>query len=517
MIAEAEVKSSPAGPTTRTSAPATARNPARTKLLALALLGAALIAGGWLRFAGIGGREMSADEGASWAAAAAPSLTEVIRIQAAVNPGKLALYELLLHGWIGVFGDGLAAMRSLSALLDTLSIVAVFALTREVLAEPFTAAETGGLAGAVTPGEADIAAGLAALFFAVNLATIKYARELRMYPLALLAVLLQVWVFWRALRKPTPARLLAVALLTALVLAIHFTTSFMIVAEAVWVFIWARISSPLVHPRIDRSQVPIIGTLGAGFVLFFIAAIPALRTGASAFAHGATVWIERPPGWAPLSMFNKGLGTFSFPVTAALAGFGAWRGWRRARTTVSFALAWMWLPPLMLLVASYAFAPMFVERYALWCFVPLFMLAAFGALELERRAVCATAVALAVALAVAHVASYRRRPHDVQWREAAASAARAYAPGMKIAVAPPYAANVMRYYLRGTRFQQAVQASDDSEPDILVAADNWKANAKAAKLLARYSHPLFVFRGVRVYRRVFSVPKQAGIQQERHR
>jgi len=75
----------------------------------------------------------------------------------------------------------------------------------------------------------------------------------------------------------------------------------------------------------------------------------------------------------------------------------------------------------------------------------------------------------------------------------------------------------MRYYLRGTRFQQAVQASDDSEPDILVAADNWKANAKAAKLLARYSHPLFVFRGVRVYRRVFSVPKQAGIQQERHR
>ena len=76
---------------------------------------------------------MSADEGASWAAAAAPSLADVVRIQAVLNPGKLAVYEVVLHGWMVLFGDGLGAMRALSAMLDTVSIVVVFVLVRELL------------------------------------------------------------------------------------------------------------------------------------------------------------------------------------------------------------------------------------------------------------------------------------------------------------------------------------------------------------------------------------------------
>ena len=502
MIVKAKGKIAPSRNAAPASLPVQWGQPAQMRLLAFALLGVAIIAGTWLRFAGIGALEMSADEGASWAAAAAPSLSEVIHIQAALNPGKLAVYELLLHGWIGIFGDGLAAMRSLSALLDTLSIVAVFALTREMLGE--RTSEVEGYRGQVIGfalGQVEVAAAVASMFFAVNLVTIKYARELRMYPLVLLAVLLQVWLFWRARQKPTLARLLPLALLTALALSIHFTASFMIVAEGIWLFIWTQIASSQVHPQMDREQVRLFETLGAGVILFFIVAFPALRTGADAFAHGATVWIERPYPWAPLSMFNKGLGTFSFPVATALAGWGAWRGWTRARAAVSFALAWMWLPPLMLLVASYAFAPMFVERYALWCFVPFFMLAALGALELDGPAVCAIAATLAIALAIGHVEAYRRRPHGVEWREAAGAASRAYAPGMKIAVAPPYAINVVRYYLGGTRLQRSLEPLDDSEPDILIVGNNWKGETKAAKLLARYSQPPLVLRGVRVYRR----------------
>ena len=99
----------------------------------MALLAVAVALGGWLRFAAIGAREMSADEGASWAAAAAPTLAEVVRIQAVLNPGKLAVYEIVLHGWMKLFGDELGAMRALSALLDTFAIVVVFALVRELL------------------------------------------------------------------------------------------------------------------------------------------------------------------------------------------------------------------------------------------------------------------------------------------------------------------------------------------------------------------------------------------------
>jgi mannosyltransferase len=502
LIAEAESKSSQAGIPALASLPLSGRNPGFALRLAIALLGAAIIVGASLRFAGIGAREMSADEGASWAAAASPTLSEVVHLQAVLNPGKLAVYELLLHGWIRIFGDGLAAMRSLSALLDTLSIVAVFVLTREILAKPPPAAPDHSSAeDGLTADIAEIAAGLASLLIAVNLVTIKYARELRMYPLALLVVLLQVWVFWRAIRKSSGATLLPLAILTALALAIHFTAAFMIAAEAAWLLIWPPISSIRVNQRTVLPQIRIIQTLAAGFVVFFVIAIPALRTGASALAHGATVWIERPRVWAPLSMFNKGLGTFSFPVMAALAGWGAWRGWIRARVAASFALAWMWLPPLMLLIASYTFAPMFVERYALWCFVPFFMLAAIGTLELGGPAMSAIAIGLAVALALGHVESYRHRPHGVQWREAANATIRMAVPGMKIAVAPPYAANVVRYYLRGTRFQPAIEPLDDSGADILVAGDNWNGGAKAAKLMARYSGPPLALRGVRVYGR----------------
>ena len=199
----------------------------------------------------------------------------------------------------------------------------------------------------------------------------------------------------------------------------------------------------------------IAAALGAGAALFLIVALPALRTGASAFAQGATGWIERPRWWAPLALFNKGVGSFAFPVMAALAGWGAWRGWVRARAATAFALAWMWLPPLLMLVASYAFSPMFVERYALWCFVPFFTLAALGAWERQSASMRAAAIGLAVALALGHLHAYGQRPHDTQWREAARAAAGALAPGMKIAVAPPYAVNVMRYYLRDTQAAEA--------------------------------------------------------------
>jgi mannosyltransferase len=487
-----------------------ARAPARA--LVAAMLAVAIALGAWLRFAAIGAREMSADEGASWAAAAAPNLAEVVRIQATLNPGKLAVYEIVLHGWMKLFGDGLGAMRALSAMLDTFSIVIVFVLVRELLnARPATPHTERVESGSVQPGsvesgglpyaEAEMVAALAALFFAVNLVSIKYARELRMYPLALLIVLLQVWVFIRALRRGNRFDLAPLAVLTALAVATHFSAAFIVVAEAL-----SLLALPLMPRRGAQdsrraSILAIVAALGAGAALFLLVAMAALRTGASAFAGGATGWIERPRWWAPLALFNKGVGSLAFPVMAALAGWGAWREWRRARAATAFALGWMWLPPLLMLVASYAFAPMFVERYALWCFVPLFMLAALGAWELPSASIRAVAILLAVALALWHVHAYRRRPHDTQWREAARAAAGALAPGTKIAVAPPYAVNAIRYYLRDTQSAGAAVPADDSDAQILVIGDQWNARDKVAKLLAQYPYPLASFRDVRVYGR----------------
>jgi hypothetical protein len=473
----------------------------------MALLAAAIALGAWLRFATIGAREMSADEGASWAAAAAPRLAGVVHLQAVLNPGKLAVYEILLHGWMKIFGDGLGAMRALSAMFDTMSIVVVFVLVRELIGARSSTPRIESLAfGGIPPEEAETVAALAALLFAVNLVTIKYARELRMYPLALLLVLLQVWVFIRAARRGRRFELAPLAVLTALAVATHFSGGFMIVAEVLCLPALPRPAAGDARPYRRAPRIEIVAALGAGAILFLILALPALRTGASAFANGATAWIERPRWWAPFTLFNKGVGSFAFPLMAGLAGWGVWRGWVRARAAVTFALAWMWLPPLSMLIASYAFSPMFVERYALWCFVPFFMLAALGAWELGGVPIRAAAVGLAVALALGHLHTYRQRPHDTQWREAAQAAAAAIGPGMKVMVAPPFAVNVVRYYLLDSQAAEAVIPAVDFEAErsgakILVVGDQWNGREKAANLLAQYPRPLAGFRGVRIYGR----------------
>ena len=133
---------------------------------------------------------------------------------------------------------------------------------------------------------------------------------------------------------------------------------------------------------------------------------------------GAIDWIKRPAPWAPLALFNKATGSFAFPVMVALAVWGVMRGWRRWRTAIIFALLWMWAPPLLLMVVSYAIRPAFVERYLLSCFVPFFILVAIGIVEIPRQSARLGAIALMVALAIGHVIAWDRKPHDAQWREA---------------------------------------------------------------------------------------------------
>lgn len=495
-----------------------------TRRLVTALLVIAVALGGWLRFENLGAREMSADEGATWAAAAASNLDTVVREQAILNPGKLALQEIALHGWIKLFGQGLAAMRALSAGFDTLAIVVVFVLTRELFGG--SSARLRRAADTVRPpilalgemafDEANMVAVLAALLFAVDLVTIKYARELRMYALALLLVLMQVWFFLRAARRRRIFDLAATAMLTALALGAHFSTAFMFASEGLCLPFLAAPRAPIANPAdversprrpvvrwIARVPVALTAALGAGLGIFLIIAVPALRTGASAFAHGATSWIERPPWWEPVALFNKGTGTFPFPVLLALAGWGVWRGWSgSARGAIVFALVWMWLPPMLLLIASYAFAPMFVERYVLWCFVPFFILAALGLQQLPTATMKTAALGLAVALALGHLYGYRSRPHGIQWREAAHIATRGLEPGATIAVGPPYAINVVRYYLRNTAAAAAAVPATNAKSVVLIADERWIARGKAAKLLADYMQSVARVRGIRVLRRM---------------
>ncbi len=491
-----------------------ARSRAAARAIALLAVMLALASGGYLRAANIGAREMSADEGASWASAIAPTLGEVIRRQATLNPGKLATHEIILHEWIGAFGDGLAAMRALSALFGITAILIVYALAAELMrmdgGAQIAADQTGrvgelrrGAAVGITPLAITKIAAFAALLFAVSLITIKYSREMRMYALLMFVMLAQVWMLLRAMRLGGAIDLALAAILTALGVATNFTAVFVIATEGLWIV--ARFAGA--WRRGDRIGMRAMWrtalALGAGCAMLAPFAAAAIRSSAGALRAGATSWIGRPQWWEPVAMFNKGIGTFAFPAVAAAAGWGAWRGWQIAPRAIGFALLWMWGPPLMMLAASYAIAPVFIERYALTSFIPFLILAAIGAVEIASRPMRAAAMGLLIALALGHVYTYNQNPHDAQWHEAATIAAAAIAPGGRIAVAPPYAVNVVRYYLRGDAVHSEAAIPADARArgaSIMIVAQGFRRFDVAGPHPSAGAAPLVRLRGIEVVR-----------------
>ncbi len=457
--------------------------------MSLILLIVALAAGGALRFANLGALELSPDEGASWAAASAPTAAEVIARQPSLNPGELPIHDLMLHGWIALFGSSVAAMRSLSAGFGVISILLVYLLVCELFER-----------GTLGRDEVRIVAGLSALVFAVNLVTIKYSREARMYPLMLAAIVAQVTMFLRALRIGGLANYAAVAVLTALAVASNFTAALIPASEGLWlIYIIARAGRRPGNPNARRAWTIAIALAAAGLIL-----VPKLFSPLHAASAGSLGRWRKPPAWyEPFALFNKATGSFAFPILALSAIWGAIRGWRRgARDSIAFALLWMWAPPLMMLAASYTIAPVFVERYALSCFVPFFILVALGIFELPGGLVRIGALALAIAFSLGHIASYDRKPHDAQYREAIALADSALKPDEVMTVVPSYAIEVLRYYLPANQLDRAVRYDPSaSTAAVLILGDQNLAPGDARSYKKDYPQTVARLRGVTVLRR----------------
>ena len=466
------------------------------------MLAAALAAGAALRFAGLGAREMSADEGASWAAASAATASEVLRLQAQLNAGKLALHDLALHAWINAFGDGVASMRAMSAALGTVAIALVYLVSRELLLWSQVSPEDDGGGHA----EAAWVASLSALLFAVSTVPINYSRELRMYPVLLAATLTQVWFVLRAARVGGIKNYAGVTVFTALAVSAHFSALCVLASEGLWLLYLlaserganaAVGSSETVRPtqrgRIAQREVvwKLAASIALGFALMAPVMWGALRAGAAAVGGGVLKWIRPPTPWDAVTIFKSGAGNFVLPIVGAV---GAVLGWRWARGAVVFALVWMWVPVLLLLFASYMLTPILVERYLLSSFVPLFILVALAAGSLNTRGARWAGLALVTILAVGQdVRYFRHRHNDAQWREAAAIASAIVTPGQSIGVVPGYAVNVVRYYTAHEKRSEVVAALDHppgAAPSVVIVFDQGLSSDEAAALRAAYPNPV---------------------------
>jgi mannosyltransferase len=421
--------------------------------LARALLAVALVIGVSVRFHRLGRAQMDVDEGASWAGASVPTLGEVVAMERQLDPGKLALYDLMLHEWIAVFGDGLPAMRAMSAVLGTIAILLVFAAVREACRDQDDAsvAATGELAGA-----------LAALAIATNLTLVISDRTARMYSLTLAAELTQTIFFLRARRCGGLRNYAGVACFSAIAVAANFSALFLLLAQGVWL-LW--LLSAGAGQAIAPRPVVLTGLSVAAGIAMLVPLSLAVAPAVTAAVHGGIIdWIKPRPLWWPMAMLEQWTGWVLFAPLAALAVFGVWRQWRGAESAPAFFSAWLLVPMVAVVAFSWAVMPLMVPRYLLGSLVAFFALAALGAASVESRlAVLGLAAALAF-VSLQRIHRHFRRPQGAQWREAVELARASAGPQGQIAVVPYYAADVVRYCLPAGSRQLAVGLEADCGP-----------------------------------------------------
>jgi len=429
----------------------------------LALLVLALLLGGGLRFYRLGAAELSADEAASWAGASAPDLRAVAERQRLLDPGKLALYDVVLHGWIGLCGDGAGSMRAFSALLGTIAIALVFAVTRELLLD---------LGGADQISRSELGAALAALIAAVNLTLVDQARTVRMYPLTLVLELIQVVCFLRATssRARSPGRVAGLAgttVFSALAIAANFTAAMLIAAEAMWLG-WTALRRRGVARAGAAGRVHLLYpalALGAGMALLAPMAPMAGRTSIAVVHAGVLDWSHLRAPWWPLEMLRGASGKAPFLLLLPLAIYGGWRMVRDGSgAAFGFVLWWMLAPVAITMAVSYAFTPFEEIRYVISSVIAFFILAGIGIAAIDDAKLRLALPLLVLALSLDHVRRDFIHPQYVQWREATILALAPEVPGGTIAVVPAYAVNVVRYYLPLKRRAGVEAAGGQCEP-----------------------------------------------------
>ena len=423
-----------------------------TRKSAFVLLAMALMLAAALRFYRLGYADLSADEAAAWAGASAPTVRAVIEREHLLDPGKLALYDLALHGWISLGGDSVKWMRSLSALLGLVVIVLVFAVTRELILNLRVTIDVPG---------AELAGAFAALVAAANLTLINQARTTRMYPLTLMLELGQVLCLLRAIsvrmsRAGRVASLIGVTVTTTLAISSNFTAALLVAAEASWLATLTAMrrlcpSAPAMNDAgpTGISAIHLLAptmALITGIALLAPIVPAASRTSIEVVHAGVLSWSHLRAAWWPLMVLRGASGKAPFPILLGLALYGGWQMRSQNIAALSFLLFWILGPIMLVIIISYAFTPFEETRYVIGSVAAFFILAGIGIAEIADVRLSLCLLALLLAISLDHVRRDFAKPQFVQWRAATTLALRAASPEDTIGVVPGYAVNAARYY-----------------------------------------------------------------------
>jgi len=353
----------------------------RARLLMLVPALVELAVGGYK----IGSLSLWRDEGDTLSAATRPvrGILALIHHQDAVH----GLYYLLMHFVVAVLGTSPAALR-LPSLLATAAAAALTA----VLGRRLAAAS-----GLPAPAVTGMAAGL--LYVAMPRTT-WYAQDARPYAIATLLALGATYLLVRALDNNHARWWAGYAVVMVLLVAMNLLAVVLLLPHALTLLAIRRQArpdapedaSPVRGPGAAEGASPVRrfrpwAGFGAATAVVLVCTAPL-----AVLAGGQTSqisWIHRPGPGAIASLLADFSGIAALePLVLGLAALAlvleAVR-WRQPGCTLAkVTLPWLVLPPVILIAVSYVHAPIYDERYVLYCMPAIALLAAGGLSGLVR-------------------------------------------------------------------------------------------------------------------------------------
>lgn len=394
-----------------------------------------------LRFADLGVKSLWFDEAFAvhMARQSVPDLLRAVRTVDAHPP----LYYLLLHVWMGLAGQGEAAIRALGALLSAATVPGTWWLGRRL--------------GGVAVGCA------AALLVAVSPFHVQAAQEARMYPLLGLVTLGSWAALLRAVEGARPAWIGYVAA-TAAMLYTHYLGLVTVLAQGLFVLA----TTPRARPSWLASQLAVVVLWSPWAPTFFDSLF--LRVGAPLF---------RPPVGLDtvtdvLGLLSFGGYAFGFPgyqvsgwspawfqalvlvpfVAVLVVGFGGLAARPRAFWLL---LAYLVLPLVTVFAISLRYNIIYA-RYFSYLVAPFAIVLAAGLLHASawvgmssRRLAVLGGLLVLVVVQAWVLDEYYVNPRFAvyNWRAAARLVASAAGPDDVVLVTPGYTYVAFEYYFRG--------------------------------------------------------------------
>ena len=416
------------------------------------------------------------------------------------------LYYVLLHFWIGVFGDSEAALRSLSAVVGVLLVFVVFKLGERL---------SGFRAGLV-----------AALLAAVSSFLVHYSQEARVYSLLALLSACSYYFLLDLLDEWRPWRVVWYVVFTTALLYAHTYGLFVLLAQMTFIAVgWAwRRDWLRVDPRL----------LGAVLVAPLVLAIPwfvvfagHVRDEVEGASDAKLGWLAKPsPGDLPgtLSGYAGSRAVLLVALAAlALAAYLAVRARggrvllaRLARDRrVGLLVLWAAIPVVVPFVLALVVTPIYQFKYTIPAAVACYLILALALGGVAPRVGLAAGAVVAAAFLVMTVRYYGDYETE-GWRQTTTYLDRRARPGDVIVFASSVGQQAFDYYWRRSDVQEVLgsrlepptradlaavrSAAEDSGEVWLVVSHSRDAGGRIPAILAesRTAGDEAAFVGIRV-------------------